>query len=304
MINEKQDMLNEKYINVEVIDYCNNPHFSSHMNWFTVRVDGFPRSQMQELSRHTFAKSIESSRYTLKKHLKGHSDELLRLEHNSDDWGKYVWLVGNNNIDYRAHSMISNIAAMLEDGASNDMVKTIVPEGLRYSGILTFTIEEWRNLASLRTGKDVYLPFRIFVEKINSALILSKKKHKRKKESSSPLIAGSSACRVCWDSTSKSDNGGPKDIELLKRVTIKYKHQSILEHLKIRSTVPQLLHDELFGHRIYSKYIEKEDGTAYILINMRTIVEAMGNPDFENKGCLIDIIPDHFKYLVEGEDNE
>lgn len=39
------------------------------------------------------------------------------------------------------------------------------------------------------------------------------------------------ATRTCYDSLSKSDNGGAKDLELIKKVGNDFKHSSVLEHL-------------------------------------------------------------------------
>ena len=39
-----------------------------------------------------------------------------------------------------------------------------------------------------------------------------------------------SGIRICWKSQDKSDNGGPKDIALIKRIALKLKHSSVLRH--------------------------------------------------------------------------
>lgn len=47
----------------------------------------------------------------------------------------------------------------------------------------------------------------------------------------SPLHLASHGARTCWDSHDKSDDGGPKDCELIARVGNKFRHASILEHI-------------------------------------------------------------------------
>jgi len=87
-----------------------------------------------------------------------------------------------------------------------------------------------------------------------------------------PLPICSHAVRTCWQSHGKSDNGGPKDRELIDKVGNKFKHSSTLEHLNYTfyiQGVSRALLQELARHRIASlsakstrytlKELEEED---------------------------------------------
>jgi thymidylate synthase (FAD) len=84
-----------------------------------------------------------------------------------------------------------------------------------------------------------------------------------------PIDICSKAIRTCWDSHSKSDNGGPKDKELIDRVGNKFKHSSTLEHLHynffIRGVSRALL-QELARHRIASLSVKS---TRYTLKELK-----------------------------------
>jgi thymidylate synthase (FAD) len=70
-----------------------------------------------------------------------------------------------------------------------------------------------------------------------------------------PLNICSHAVRTCWQSFGKSDNGGPKDRELIERVGNKFKHSSTLEHLVYTfyiQGISRALLQELARHRIAS----------------------------------------------------
>lgn len=63
------------------------------------------------------------------------------------------------------------------------------------------------------------------------------------------------AIRTCWQSYDKSDQGGPKDRELIDRVGNKFKHASTLEHLFYTfyiQGISRALLQELARHRIAS----------------------------------------------------
>lgn len=46
-----------------------------------------------------------------------------------------------------------------------------------------------------------------------------------------PLEVCAVGIRRCWDSHNHSDNGGPKDKELIDRVSNKFKHESVKNHI-------------------------------------------------------------------------
>jgi len=303
----------KEQINVELLDAHISGGFDPELDWFTISVSGIPRSVLQELSRHRngISLSIESSRYTLKKHLKGKSFDLVNANPGDDIWGKYLWLTGDDEVDHIAHQSLALLVNQLERGLSNDKVKTLVPEGLLYKGTYTMTLEAWKHLYSLRSGKEVYEPFRLLVEEIKEALegfqlVVTNNVYPI---AHSQLYVCSHACRTCWDSHDKSDDGGKKDLELIERVGVKYRHQSVLEHLKFRTNkYHSLLYRELTRHRHYRKFIDEgyyyghlseANGDNFLLINMRTVVECMNDESFIHKTELYDIVPKEYRYLID-----
>ena len=62
------------------------------------------------------------------------------------------------------------------------------------------------------------------------------------------------AIRTCWQSFDKSDNGGPKDMELIDRIANKHKHGSTIEHLvyTFEITLSRACLQEWARHRISS----------------------------------------------------
>lgn len=95
------------------------------------------------------------------------------------------------------------------------------------------------------------------------------KQHKVTLLHNTPLWIGSHGARTCWESHEKSDNGGPKDCELLDRVGNKFKHQSILEHVSYNffiEGVSRALLQELSRHRMASYSVKS---TRYTLKELK-----------------------------------
>jgi len=303
----------KEQINVELLDAHISDGFEPEMNWFTFHVSGVPRSVMIEFNRHHngIATSQQSSRYTLKKHLKGKSFDLANATPEDDIWGKYLWLTGDDEVDHVAHQSLALLVNQLERGLSNDKVKTLVPEGLLYKGTYTMTLEAWEHVYMLRHGKEVYEPFRLLVNAIQDTLESSQLDaiNNASPRSHSQLYVCSNACRTCWDSHDKSDGGGKKDLELIKRVGVKYKHASVLSHLVFRANkYNSYLYRELTRHRHYRKFIDEgyynghlseANGDNFLLINMRTVVECMKDKFFVHQAELYDIVPKEYRYLID-----
>jgi len=95
-----------------------------------------------------------------------------------------------------------------------------------------------------------------------------------------PLPVAAHAIRTCWQSFDKSDNGGPKDQELIDRVGNKYKHASTLEHLVYTfyiQGISRALLQELARHRIASLSVKSTRYTLKELKNAKPFEE----DDFE-----------------------
>jgi thymidylate synthase (FAD) len=94
------------------------------------------------------------------------------------------------------------------------------------------------------------------------------------------LTVCASAIRTCWQSFDKSDNGGPKDRELIDRVGNKYKHASTLEHLVYTFYIQGISRaclQELARHRIASLSVKS---TRYTLKELKK-EEVFTDKDFD-----------------------
>ena len=97
------------------------------------------------------------------------------------------------------------------------------------------------------------------------------------------------ATRTCFDSMSKSDNLGDKDLALLKKI-IDSKHESVLEHMVFTFKITDISRaclQELARHRIASYSVKS---TRY------TLKELRDTPDDELEKFLIDDIEAIVKY--------
>lgn len=98
-----------------------------------------------------------------------------------------------------------------------------------------------------------------------------------------PLEVGIHAVRTCWESHEASDDGGPRDRELIDKVGNKFKHASTLEHLNYTFFVQHIsraLLQELARHRIASLSVKS---TRY------TLKELEGERTFERNSCVFDM---------------
>ena len=97
------------------------------------------------------------------------------------------------------------------------------------------------------------------------------------------------ATRTCYDSMSKSDNLGDKDLALLKKI-IDSKHESVLEHMVFTFKITDISRaclQELARHRIASYSVKS---TRY------TLKELRDTPDNELEKFLIEDIEAIVKY--------
>ena len=89
-----------------------------------------------------------------------------------------------------------------------------------------------------------------------------------------PLWVCATAVRTCWDSHNKSDNGGPKDQQLIDKVGNKFKHASTLEHLNYTFFIEgfsRAVLQELSRHRIASPSVKSSRYTLKELKDAPTI---------------------------------
>lgn len=92
-----------------------------------------------------------------------------------------------------------------------------------------------------------------------------------------PLQIAIDAIRNCWESGDKGDCGGPKDLDLIRRIIHKNKHESTIEHLHYNFEIfgiSRACLQELARHRIASYSVKS---TRYTL---RELLTAENDDDF------------------------
>lgn len=103
-----------------------------------------------------------------------------------------------------------------------------------------------------------------------------------------PLQVCTQAIRQCWNSFDRSDNGGPKDRNLVYKVGITNKHSSTLEHLSYNfeiKGVSRALLQELTRHRIASPSVKS---TRYTLKELKSVYPIDGcNLDTVGRWCVL-----------------
>lgn len=92
-----------------------------------------------------------------------------------------------------------------------------------------------------------------------------------------PLQIAIDAIRNCWESGHKGDCGGPKDLELIRRIIHKNKHESTIEHIHYNFEIDGISRgclQELARHRMASYSVKS---TRYTL---RELLKAETQDDF------------------------
>ena len=126
-------------------------------------------------------------------------------------------------------------------------------------------------------------------------------------KSYTPLNVIKDAIRTCWDSSEKSDDLGPKDLELIERVGLKYKHSSTLEHCVFNfyiEGISRLCLQELARHRIASYSVKS---TRYTLKELKNEAYFLQEYDLETQHCkpqISEIYERASKYIVFNGNNK
>ncbi len=113
-----------------------------------------------------------------------------------------------------------------------------------------------------------------------------------------PLQICSDAIRECWQSQDKSDNLGPKDKELIKRVACKFKHSSTLEHITYNfriEGISRAVLQELARHRMTNLSVKS---TRYTLKELKNELPFTDFTTLDDQTYLDDGLERAKKYLV------
>jgi len=155
-----------------------------HIN-FNFFISSFPRNTLQELARHRIASfTVKSSRYTLKELKKVKSffhndsvdmytptdDTLLDVYMDKDLASKYVYLIGDEDVDSATIRALEDLRKVVKSGISLDKAKFCMPEA--YLTELTFSINarSLKNLITLRSSKDALFTIRELCGEIIKAI--------------------------------------------------------------------------------------------------------------------------------------
>lgn len=137
-----------------------------HIN-YTFEIDGISRALLQELSRHRhISLSVESTRYTLKKHLKDGYVSIAYPSRISLDENPRV----NIGIGRWIRQGLMMMMDMYEDGFPTDIVKYLLPECVCTRLIMTCNLRELRHIYRLRSSERALPEFRALVKEIKDSL--------------------------------------------------------------------------------------------------------------------------------------
>lgn len=132
---------------------------------YSFEIDGISRACLQELARHRMASlSVKSSRYTLKE-LKDvdfgirWSTDGRRVTHsNKENLCKFF--VKNQYWDAGFYHLVELIQRELRKGASNDVIKYMLPECFKTQLVWTVNARSLQNFLALRTSRSALAEIR------------------------------------------------------------------------------------------------------------------------------------------------
>lgn len=132
---------------------------------YTFDIDGISRACLQELARHRHQSlSVKSTRYTLK--------ELKDTDTPLED---FLVQTGNAIIDDYNIEALANVHTALLSGASNDVVKYMLPEAYKTSLVSTMNMRALQNFLALRTSKAALWEIRVLAHKLYESIPSSHK---------------------------------------------------------------------------------------------------------------------------------
>ncbi|EJM4836614.1 FAD-dependent thymidylate synthase [Campylobacter coli] len=124
---------------------------------------------LQELVRHRIASySVESTRYTLKKHLR--KEEEFNSLRDLDRASKYVVLTKDMDINAKILDNLNNLLELVKLDKSNDTIKYALPEAFRTNLAFSINMRSLMNFIELRTSKAALKEIRILAMNIFQSL--------------------------------------------------------------------------------------------------------------------------------------
>ena len=174
---------------VELVDYTSLPLSLHEHIHYQFNLSGITRALLQELVRHDFSLSVESTRYTLNKKLRTEqpfldasslTDSMNELALHTPDAltraSKYIKLVGVDPVDVVSLQMLDNIRELVHmNSISADYIKYALGESWLVNLTMTIRYPMLLNMIQLRTSKDALWEFQ---ELANSMLQAIPDEHK------------------------------------------------------------------------------------------------------------------------------
>ena len=168
---------------VELVNYTLLPiELREHIH-YQFNLSGITRALLQELVRHDFSLSVESTRYTLAKKLRLEqpfldasclTDKLHELVLHTPDAltraGKYIKLIGVEPVDIASLQMLDNIRELVSMNISSDYVKYALSESWLVNLTMTIRYPMLLNMIQLRISKDALWEFQELVNAMLQAI--------------------------------------------------------------------------------------------------------------------------------------
>ena len=138
--------------------------------YYSFDIVGISRATLQELVRHMYdvAISVKSSRYTLKE-----LRNKMIMPSNVDYWCVLppdLTPVEETRFRNNLVVALNNVAQAINEGLSNDKVKSLIPESYKTELVWTINTKGLQNFLSLRTDKSAYWEIRELAHKVYDAL--------------------------------------------------------------------------------------------------------------------------------------
>lgn len=161
------------YADLKLIDKVGNKYkHESILEQASVvfEIDGLSRAALQELARHRTAKlTVKSTRYTLKKDLAKEAP-FDHSEESRERARKYVVMTGNDELDRLLVSQLENLRQAVASGASNDLVKYLLPEAYKTKLQWQSDLRNFKHFLSLRLDKAALWEMRDLARAMYQAL--------------------------------------------------------------------------------------------------------------------------------------
>lgn len=244
---------------------------------YTLEVDGITTKTLMSLSRHhTIQLTVQSSRYTMKKNFRSTTNKADLVTLSTDIAVRELQL-----------KQINEIAVLISKNPdiTQDELNLLLPQGYKYNLVMTLNKEALSHFYSLRNlDSQAHRDMKELAERVRKAidftLVLTATTN------FTPLSVVARAISKCYSIEHRLDDGGEKDIALIKKVAGTYKHMSVLRHCTV------ILPD---GSGKYSYYTETKSGERRTVFNLQELLEmCKASPNMITR-----VLPKEYSFLLQ-----